>query len=50
MRIMREPEAADVVVVGGGPNGLICANYLARCGLEVAVVEAGSKLGGGLST
>jgi phytoene dehydrogenase-like protein len=50
MRIVREPESADVVVVGGGPNGLICANYLARCGLEVAVVEAGSKLGGGLST
>ena len=50
MRIMREPEAADVVVVGGGPNGLICGNYLARCGLEVAVVEAGPKLGGGLST
>ena len=50
MRIMREPEAADVVVVGAGPNGLICANYLARCGLEVAVVESGRKVGGGLST
>lgn len=43
-------EEADVVVVGGGPNGLICSNYLARCGLEVVVVEAGRRLGGGLST
>jgi phytoene dehydrogenase-like protein len=41
---------ADVVIIGGGPNGLICANYLARAGLEVLVVEAGPRLGGGLST
>jgi phytoene dehydrogenase-like protein len=50
MRILRDRDAADVVVVGGGPNGLICAGYLARCGLEVVVVEAGPRLGGGLST
>ncbi|MGH2735526.1 MAG: phytoene desaturase family protein [Actinomycetota bacterium] len=50
MRILSGVEEADVVVVGGGPNGLICSNYLARCGLEVVVVEAGARLGGGLST
>jgi phytoene dehydrogenase-like protein len=47
------PEAvreADVVVIGAGPNGLVCGSYLAKAGLEVAVVEAGERLGGGLKT
>jgi phytoene dehydrogenase-like protein len=50
VRFLRDSQAADVVVVGGGPNGLVCANYLASAGLEVAVVEAGPRLGGGLKT
>ena len=29
----------DVIVIGGGPNGLICAAYLARSGLSVALME-----------
>lgn len=33
-----------------GPNGLVLANYLARAGLEVAVVECVRTIGGGLST
>jgi phytoene dehydrogenase-like protein len=50
VRIVGGIEAADVVIVGAGPNGLICANYLARAGLEVVVVDAGRRVGGGLST
>jgi phytoene dehydrogenase-like protein len=40
----------DVVVVGAGHNGLICAAYLARAGLDVVVVEARDGVGGCAST
>ncbi|WP_405607467.1 NAD(P)/FAD-dependent oxidoreductase [Streptomyces sp. NBC_01511] len=36
----------DVVVVGGGHNGLVTAAYLGRAGLRVAVVESRQRLGG----
>ena len=36
----------DVIVIGGGHNGLIAACYLAREGLEVLVVEALPTIGG----
>jgi phytoene dehydrogenase-like protein len=40
----------DVVVIGGGPNGLIAGAYLAKAGLKVAVVERRYEIGGGLAT
>ena len=40
----------DIVVAGGGHNSLICAAYLARAGLRVLVLEAGSVAGGNAIT
>jgi phytoene dehydrogenase-like protein len=40
----------DAVVIGGGPNGLICAAYLAKAGAKVLLVERRHETGGGLNT
>lgn len=40
--------SAEVVVVGGGHNGLVCAAYLARAGVDVVVVEKNPEPGGAL--
>jgi phytoene dehydrogenase-like protein len=36
----------DVVIVGGGHNGLVAATYLARAGLSVLVLERSDHTGG----
>ncbi len=40
----------DVLVIGAGHNGLILGTYLAKAGLQVAVVERRLEAGGGLSS
>jgi phytoene dehydrogenase-like protein len=40
----------DVVIVGGGHNGLACAAYLAKAGLDVLVLERRDVLGGAAAT
>ncbi len=40
----------DVIIIGGGHNGLVCAFYLARAGLKVTVLEQRHILGGAAVT
>ncbi len=40
----------DVVIIGGGHNGLTCACYLARAGLSVRVLERRAIVGGAVVT
>ncbi|NGY06749.1 phytoene desaturase family protein [Solimonas terrae] len=39
-------ERYDAVIVGAGHNGLVCANYLARAGRKVLVLERRGIVGG----
>ncbi len=43
-------EAFDVIVIGGGHNGLVCAFYLARAGRKVLVLERREVVGGAAIT
>jgi phytoene dehydrogenase-like protein len=43
-------ETTDIVIIGGGHNGLVCAAYLAAAGLKVTVLERRSVTGGAAVT
>ena len=40
----------DIVIIGAGHNGLVCAFYLARAGLKVTVLEQRNVVGGAAVT
>lgn len=50
LRLTPPRERYDVVVVGAGVGGLVCANLLARAGLTVLLVEQHYMVGGYCST
>ncbi|BAZ49746.1 FAD dependent oxidoreductase [Nostoc sp. NIES-4103] len=43
-------EAYDVVIIGAGHNGLVCAGYLLKAGYSVLLLEGRSLPGGGCTT
>src|ERR1700728_4047686 len=40
----------DVIVIGGGHNGLVAAAYIAMTGLKVTVLERRTQVGGAAAT
>ena len=47
---MRASELYDVIVIGAGHNGLVCASYLAKAGLRTLVLERREVVGGACIT
>jgi phytoene dehydrogenase-like protein len=36
----------DIVIIGGGLSGYVAANYLAKAGFSILLLERGNKVGG----
>ncbi len=47
---MPSTQSSDILIIGAGHNGLVCAFYLASRGLKVTVLEARSVVGGAAVT
>jgi len=47
---MSDSSTRDVLIIGGGHNGLVCAAYLAATGLKVTVLERRGVVGGAAVT
>jgi len=47
---MGKDERYDIIIIGGGPNGMTAAAYLAKCGLSVCVLEERVECGGACET
>jgi len=43
-------DSNNIVIIGGGHNGLVCAAYLAKAGKSVTVLEASEEVGGPAAT
>ena len=39
-------DRTDAIIIGAGHNGLVCASYLARSGMNVVCLESGDEAGG----
>lgn len=50
IKTARKKLSYDAAIIGGGPNGLVAAAYLAKAGQKVAVIDRRNELGGGLAT
>lgn len=46
----RQTVDTDIILIGGGHNGLVCAAYLAKAGLSVTLLEKRPVLGGAAVT
>src|SRR6202158_2991789 len=46
----RVAETRDVIIVGGGPNGVVAAFYLAKAGFKPLVLERRAQVGGAAIT
>ena len=36
----------DIIIIGGGHNGLVCASYLAKRKFKILILEKNNKVGG----